>query len=122
MELEKKNWLIPDMYYPSESLPGPVHGHEAICVLNPSDEDAEIDITLYFEEREPMKLQRSACPARRTSHIRMDLIRTEAGAGVPTDTPYAARVSSSAGVVVQYSRADARQVALAMMTTMAYPV
>jgi hypothetical protein len=76
VKLDKKNWLIPDMYYPSQSLPGPVHGNEAICVLNPSDEDAAIDITLYFEDREPMNLQRSTCPARRTSHIRMDLIRT----------------------------------------------
>lgn len=122
MKLENKVWLVADMYYPSESLPGPVHGHEAICVLNPSDEDAQVDIVLYFEDREPVQLERSCCPARRTNHIRMDLIKTADGTPVPQDTPYAALVTTSVGTVVQYSRADARQNALSTMTTMAYPV
>lgn len=122
MGLEKKDWLIADMYYPSENLPGSVKGHEAICVLNPSDREAHIQITLYFEDRPPMELREAVCGARRTNHIRMDLATTDAGEPVPQDTPYAALVHSDVGLAVQYSRADARQQALAMMTTMAYPV
>lgn len=122
MELEKTTWLIADMYYPSESMSGSVHSHEAICVLNPSDQDAQVDIVLYFEDREPMQMQMVCCPAKRTNHIRMDLIKTAEGLPVPQDTPYAALITTSVGTVVQYSRADARQNALSTMTTIAYPV
>ena len=122
MEINKKTWLIADMYYPSESMPGSVHSHEAVCVLNPSDRDAHIEITLYFEDREPIALQPCVCPARRTSHFRMDTAKTSDGTGVPQDVPYAALVSSDVGIAVQYSRADARQEALAIMTTMAHPL
>ena len=118
----QKKWLIPDMYYPSQSVPGPVFSHEAVCVLNTTDTDAEVDITLYFEDQEPMALSRTVCPARRTAHIRMDLIRTEAGGAVPQDVPYAAVVTSNVDLAVQYSRADARQEALAMMTAVICPV
>ena len=122
MELKQKLWLIADMYYPSESVPGPVHSHEAICVLNPSDRDAHIRIRLYFEDREPVDLEPAVCPARRTNHIRMDLAKTADGAGVPKDVPYAALLESDVGLAVQYSRADARQAALSTMTTMAHPL
>ena len=115
-------WMIPDMYYPSENVPGPVFGHEAICVLNAGDVDADVEITLYFEDREPIPMQKCACPARRTAHIRMDLIRSAAGDPVPQDVPYAAILTSNVKLAVQYSRADARQNALAIMTTMAYPI
>lgn len=112
-------WLIPDMYYPAENMPGPVFGHEAVCVLNPWDTDVEIAITLYFEDRDPVVLKKQICGAKRTAHIRMDLITTDAGDKVPFDTPYAAVVECEKDIAVQYSRADARQNALAMMTTMA---
>lgn len=112
-------WLIPDMYYPSENQPGPVFGHEAVSVLNTADTDAEIFITLYFEDRDPVVLSKQICGAKRTYHIRMELITTDEGEKVPTDTPYAAVVECEKELAVQYSRADARQNALAMMTTMA---
>ena len=38
------------------------------------------------------------------------------------DTPYAAVVESTQPVAVQYSRADARQRALGIMTTIAQPM
>ena len=122
MQLNQKTWLIADMYYPSESKPGTVHSHEAVCVLNPSDRDAHLEIALYFKDREPIALQHCTCPARRTSHVRMDIAKTADGSGVPQDIPYAALVNSDMEIAVQYSRADAHQEALAMMTTMAHPL
>ncbi len=110
------------MYYPSQNVPGPVHGHESISVLNTSDEDAVIEITLYFEDREPIQLETCTCGARRTNHIRMDLAKSKDGRDVPQDTCYAATLESSVQIAVQYSRADARQEALTLMTTMACPV
>ena len=55
-ETTYSRWLISDMYYPSESIEGPIKSHEAICVLNTNDQDAGLTITLYFEDREPMQL------------------------------------------------------------------
>ena len=68
-----------------------------------------LTITLYFEDREPMRLAPQCCQARRNVHIRMDEAKTADGSGVPMDTPYAAVVEATQPVAVQYSRADARQ-------------
>ena len=120
MKYGKKTWLIPDAFYNSQST-GEV-SHEAVCVLNTSDEDAAISLTLYFEDRDKMDGFESHCRASRTHHIRMDKLRSKSGATVPMDVPYAILVESSVEVVVQYSRLDTSQAEMALMTTVAYPV
>jgi len=121
MKHGKKTWLIPDGFYNSKST-GQAVSHEAICVLNTSNEDAAIDITLYFEDRDKITGFKAVCPAGRTNHIRMDMLRSEKGETVPTDTAYAMLAESSVEVVMQYSRLDTSQPEMALMTTMAYPV
>jgi len=117
----KNVWLIPDTYLNSVSKNENI-SHEAICVLNTSDADAEIKLTLFFEDREPRTDFSSFCPARRTHHIRMDKLLNAQGESIPRDTPYAVLVESSAPIVCQYSRLDSSAVEMALMTTMAYPV
>jgi len=117
----KKTWLIPDTYLNSTSKNDMI-SHEAICVINTSDTDAEIKLTLFFEDRECDTSFKSQCMARRTHHIRMDKIRNADGKGVPYDVPYAVLVESNTPIVVQYSRLDTSQVEMALMTTIAYPV
>lgn len=120
MEYGKKTWLIADGYYDSQ-----FHkqvSHDAVCVLNTSDKNAVITMTLFFEDREEAGGYVAQCPARRTHHIRMDKLRSRDGKPVPTDTPYAILVESDVPVVVQYSRLDTAQAELALMTTIAYPV
>jgi hypothetical protein len=39
--------------------------HETACILNASDRDADVRITIYFETREPVGPYRIAVPARR---------------------------------------------------------
>jgi hypothetical protein len=91
-------------------------------VLNTSDQDAEITMTLYFEDREKMGGFKAVCKAERTNHIRMDKIRNEEGIGVPRGVPYAILVESNVEIVVQYSRMDTTQAEMALMTTIAYPL
>lgn len=117
----KKVWLIPDGFLHSVSLNEQV-SHEAVCVLNTSDKDAKITLTLYFEDREPMTGFTAACGAGRTHHIRLDRIVSEKGEKIPRDTPYALLVESTEPVVAQYSRLDTSAVEMALMTTIAYPV
>ena len=96
--------------------------HEAVCVLNTSDRNAVVSLTLYFEDREPMTGFTAECNAGRTHHIRLDRIVSENGEKIPRDTPYALLVESTEPVVAQYSRLDTSAVEMALMTTIAYPV
>jgi hypothetical protein len=115
----KKNWIIPDGFLQPKSL-GDQVSHEAVCVLNLTEEDASIRLTFYFEDREPMADFVSNCGAKRTHHIRLDKILDQDDQGVPRGVPYAIKVDSSVPVVVQHSRLDTSQEALALFTTIPY--
>jgi hypothetical protein len=79
-------------------------------------------LTAYFEDREPLKGFQVTCPARRTVHIRLDALKNPQGQSIPAGTPFALKVRSNAKVVVQHTRLDSTQPALALMTTMAFPI
>lgn len=111
-----KTWYIPDAYYPS-SKNGEYVSHEAVCLLNVGTEDAEVSMTLYFEDRDKMEGFVVKVPAERTVHCRMDKIKNGAGECVPTDTPYAIMIKSEKDLTVQYTRVDTTQEQLAIATT-----
>ena len=117
----KKTWLIPDCFLHSVSLNEQV-SHEAVCVINTSDEDAEIKLTLYYEDRDKIDDFKAECKAGRTHHIRLDRLVSQSGKKIERDVPYAILVESSTEIVVQYSRLDTSAVEIALMTTIAYPV
>ena len=117
----KKTWLIPDTFLNSVSKNDQL-SHEAICVINTSDVDAEIKLTLFFEDRDPDTSFTSFCGAQRTHHIRMDKIRNCDGVGIQHDTPYAVLVESNTPIVVQYSRLDTSRAEMALMTTIGFAV
>ncbi len=114
-------WLIPDGFLPEESS-GMQESHEAICVLNTSTEEAQLLVSVYFEDREPIKDVRVTVPPERTLHVRLDLPEHLGGVSIPVGVPYALRVESNVPVTVQHSRMDTSQEALTLMTTMAHPV
>ena len=117
----KKTWLIPDTYLNSISKNQSV-SHEAVCVVNTSDVDAKIKLTLFFEDRAKRDDFESFCGAGKTHHIRLDKIRSKSGEPIPKDVPYAILVESNIEIVVQYSRLDTSAPEMALMTTIAYPV
>ena len=114
-------WLIPDGFLPVESSETQ-ESHEAICVLNTSLEEARLLVSVYFEDREPMKDVRVIVSPERTLHLRLDQPEHLNGTTIPRGVPYALRVESSVPVTVQHSRMDTSQEALTLMTTMAHPV
>jgi hypothetical protein len=116
-----KVWIIPDGYLPKDSSGGLV-SHEAICVLNTGERDANIRITVYFEDREPMDRFYAVCAARRTNHIRLEGFADKDGHIIPLGVPYALKVESDEPIVVQHSRMDTTQAEMALMTVMGYPV
>jgi hypothetical protein len=115
----KKVWVIPDGFLPEISN-GYFNSHEAVCVLNTGDEEANIHITIYFEDREPMDKFNAVCSARRTNHVRLDKITDSEGNKIPVGVPYAIKVDSDQPIVVQHSRMDTTQAEMTLMTTIAY--
>jgi hypothetical protein len=116
----RRVWAIAEGYIPSQSHgPEPaMTSHEAACILNAGDQDALIELTLYFTDRAPVGPYRLKVPAERTCHLRFnDLDDPEP---VPRDTEYATVITASQPVVVQHTRLDSRQAENGLMTTIAY--
>lgn len=114
-------WLIPDGFRPITGQE-PYPSHEAVCVLNTGDVEADVRLTVYLEDQEPLTGFTFRCGARRTQHVRTSAIVSTDGREIPKAVPYAMLVESSVPVVVQYSRMDCTQPAMTLMTTMAHPV
>ncbi len=115
-------WVIPEGFIPGESLPGadrPLLSHEAACILNAGDEDAAVEIMVYFTDREPVGPYRLTVRARRTNHLRFNELTDPAP--VPRDTDYASVIRADVPVVVQHTRLDSRRAEVALMTTIAFP-
>lgn len=120
MSVGKRLWAIAEGYIPGASTGegSAFESHETACLLNPGDEDAHVTIQLYFTDREPVGPYRVTVPARRTRHVRFnDLTDPEP---VPRDTDYASVIASDVPIVVQHTRLDSRQAALALISTIAY--
>ena len=116
-----KIWLIPDSYLPDQSTGG-MQSHESVCVLNLNRHPAKVKITVYFEDRAPLAGLEAKCPAQRTVHVRLEKIKNRKGEMIPVAKPMALMVESNVKVVVQHTRLDTTQPALALMTTMAFPL
>lgn len=116
-----KVWLIADSYLPDRSN-GELESHESACVLNVSRRPAKVRITVYFEDREPLAGFEVECPPQRTLHVPLRKIKNRNGEAIPLAKPMALMVESDVKVVVQQTRLDTSQPALALMTTMGFPV
>jgi hypothetical protein len=117
----QRRWAIAEGYIP----PGGTHAddrrfesHETACLLNANAQDAQVAITIYFRDREPAGPYRVVVPARRTLHLRFNDL--EDPEPIPRDTDYASVIESDVPIVVQHTRLDSRQAALALLSTIAY--
>jgi hypothetical protein len=117
--LGAKLWLIADSFLPDHST-GDLKSHESVCVLNLHRRPAKLKITVYFEDREPLTGLEAVCPAQRTAHVHLESLKSRSGEMIPIAQPMALMVESNVEVVVQHTRLDTTQPALALMTTMAY--
>ena len=115
-------WFIPDCYLPTPSSreAGDLVSHESCCILNAGEVDARCRLTLYFEDREPVRDIEVTVGAERCRHVRFDRLEEIAGVAIPRGVPYGLAVESDRNVVVQHSRLDARSGAIAYMTVMGY--
>jgi hypothetical protein len=116
-----KEWVIAEGYIPPESHgPKPeMLSHETVCLLNANDQDANVEITIYYSDREPVGPYRLTVPARRTQHVRFNNLRDPEP--IPRDTDFSSVIRSDVPVVAQHTRLDSRQAENALLSTVAYP-
>jgi hypothetical protein len=117
----QKRWVIAEGYIPPTSNgPAPeMTSHEAFCVLNANEQDAHIELTVFYADREPVGPYALTVSARRTCHFRFnDLTDPEP---IPLGTSYSSLIESDVPIVVQHTRLDSRQSQNAQITTIAYP-
>src|SRR5579884_3099995 len=114
-------WVIAEGYIPPVSHgPQPqMTSHETVCMLNASDQEAHVEITIYYKDREPVGPYRITVPARRTRHVRFNDLRDPEA--IPRDTDYSSVIRSDVPIVAQHTRLDSRQDANALLSTIAYP-
>jgi hypothetical protein len=116
----RTRWAIAEGYIPVGSHgPEPqMTSHETVCLLNASNSDAHVEITIFFADREPAGPYRVTVPARRTKHVRFnDLSDPEP---IPKDTDFASVIESDVPIVAQHTRLDSRQAENALLSTMAF--
>jgi hypothetical protein len=106
MESGKRIWAIPAGNIPVES-----HGHEPefvshdrISVLNMNEQDAKLEITIYYEDQEPVGPYPLKVQGQRVRKVRFnDLINPQA---IPLGKNYSAVIKSDQPIVVQFTRQD----------------
>jgi len=104
----KKHWVFADGDLPPmpEGLAGP-KAHEALMVVNCGDEEAELSITLLFENAEPKKGLCLMIPPRRVNCFRMDQPIWGSDYVIPFGQ-YALMVESNVPVIAVFGRLDRR--------------
>ena len=93
----RKRWAIAEGYIPASSTgPAPqMTSHETVCLLNTSDQDASVSITIFYSDREPVGPYQLVVPGRRTRHVRFnDLSDPEP---IPHDTDFASLAQGRQG-------------------------
>lgn len=116
----RRRWAIAEGYIPSESAfsDRALVSHETACILNATDRDATVAITIFFVDREPVGPYRLTVPARRTLHLRFNDLKDPHP--IPRDTDYASVFESDVPIVVQHTRLDSRRAEVSLLSTMAY--
>jgi len=119
-DIGRKVWAIAEGYIPGKGVSSDraLESHETACLLNPNDRDAKVTISVFFADREPAGPYRVRVPARRTLHLRFnDLDDPEP---IPRDTDYASVIRSDVPIIVQHTRLESRNPAIALLSTVAY--
>lgn len=116
----RRVWAIAEGYIPpaSTGTSRELTSHETVCILNAADEDARVAITVYFADRAPVGPYVFTVGAQRTKHLRFNDFHDPEP--IPKGTDFSSVVRSNVPVVVQHTRLDTRQPALALLSTVAF--
>ncbi|HEX5594890.1 MAG TPA: sensory rhodopsin transducer [Micromonosporaceae bacterium] len=107
--------------YPSNGAEPQFTSFDQLCLLNTGEQPAEVTLTIYYVDQEPVGPYQFTVAANRVRHIRFnDLIDPEA---IRLDRPFGAVLRSPVPIVVQFLRQDTRiPGALGLTGGLAFPV
>lgn len=111
-----KIWYFPDGYLPKKKANGEMEAHEALMLFNPSNEDAFVELDIYFSDLPPLRNIRLTVPAERVRAVRLDHPEELGGVTIPPLTQYALRVRASCPLIAQFGRLDTTQSNMAYYT------
>ncbi len=116
----RKRWAIAEGYIPASSTgPAPqLTSHETACLLNVSDQPAQVTITIFYADREPGGPYHLTVGPRRTRHVRFNDLQDPEP--IPRGTDFASLIESDVPIVVQHTRLDSRQAENALLSTIAF--
>lgn len=117
-----KIWAIPAGHIPNRSgdEEPAFTSRDEVCFLNLGDKSANIQISIYYVDKEPIGPYQLTVDARRTRHVRFnDLIDPEA---IPLETDFASLIISDIPLIVQFNRFYADGKAISQSTAMAFPI
>ena len=106
MEEGKNVWLFPDGELPEPDKNSPYQAHEALIILNTSEKDANMKMSLYFSDKDPIENIALEVKAKRVKCIRLDKPEEIGGVQIPYHIQYALRLESDVKVVVTFGRLD----------------
>lgn len=114
-------WAIPAGRIPPQSTgPEPeFSSRDELFLLNAGSEDANVELTIFYADRDPVGPYGLGVAARRVAHVRTpDLIDPEA---IPMGIEYAVLVESDVPIVVQHVRLDSRRAVDSMFASLGFP-
>ena len=106
MIIGKNSWVFADGDLPPQGNEEPL-GHEALMVVNANDKDAQLNLTILFEDKEPVEGVKLTVPAKRVNCFRMDFPIGEQKFQIPFGQ-YALIVESNVPIVANFGRLDRR--------------
>ena len=118
-QVGKNVWVFPDLEMPPAG-DFELKGHESIIILNMNDTPAHVNMTLYFDDRDPITDLKVTVDAKRVRCLRTNCDTDFVGFTIPRETQYAICLESDVPVVAQYGRLDTRQQNMAFYTDMGY--
>ena len=116
MSYGKKVWIFPDAELPPKGV-NLIPGHESVIITNTGEEDAEIKVTLFCTDRDPVCFMTSV-KAKRVRCLRSNEEKDFGSCTANLEEQYAIMLESNVPVVAQYGRAEPR--AVAFYTVMGY--
>jgi len=124
-DIGKKIWIFPDAFLPAKGRPYKISknedqfGHESLCMVNSSDTDALLNISFYYEDREPLVNYEHELKAKRSLHLRLDNIKLN-NQKLLREVPYSIILKSNIKIVAQLSRLDTTSDYNSFMTSLGW--
>jgi hypothetical protein len=104
-----RRWAIAEGFLSDDDA-----SHEMACILNASEDEAHVKLTIFFADRDPAGPYAFTIAAQRTLHMRFDDLTDPEP--VPRETDYSSVLVSDVPIVVQHSR----HAETALLSTIAY--